>query len=139
MAPGDSDSALGGSIDGVLAEYCVFHEEGIVAIPEHLDFAEAATLPCAAVTAWNGLYGQRAIKAGDTVLTLGTGGVSTFALQFAHAAGARVIITSSSDAKLDKARSLGADATVNYVKTPDWAAEVRSEEQKSELKALMGR
>lgn len=120
MEPNDSASALGGSIDGVLAEYCVFDEGGVVVIPRSFSLAEAATLPCAALTAWNGLYGGTPVKAGDTVLTLGTGGVSMFALQFAHAAGARVIVTSSSDEKLATALSLGADAVINYVKTPDW-------------------
>lgn len=124
MAPGDAASALGGSIDGVLAEYRTFPEDGVVAFPPHLSFAQAATLPCAAVTAWNGLYGARPVKAGDTVLTLGTGGVSLFALQFAKAAGAHVILTSSSDAKRDAARALGADATVNYRTTPEWGEAV---------------
>lgn len=120
MGPNDSASALGGSIDGVLAEYAVFDEQGLVAIPGHFSLAEASTLPCAALTAWNGLYGGAPLKAGDTVLTLGTGGVSLFALQFAHAAGARVIVTSSSDEKLVIASSLGADAVVNYATDPDW-------------------
>jgi NADPH:quinone reductase-like Zn-dependent oxidoreductase len=125
MTPGDSETALGGSIDGVLAEYRLFDAEAVVMIPPHLDFEQAATLPCAALTAWNGLYGQRPLTSGDTVLTLGTGGVSTFALQFAHAAGARVIVTSSSDDKLDVARSLGASETINYRRTADWSKEVR--------------
>ncbi len=86
-------SALGGAIDGVLAEQVVFHEDGLVAVPDHLSFEEAATLPCAAVTAWNALI-EGGLKAGDTVLTLGTGGVSLFALQFARLAGARVLVTS---------------------------------------------
>ena len=120
MGPDDSASALGGSIDGVLAEYCVFDEDGLVAIPRQFSLAEAATLPCAGLTAWNGLYGGKPVKSGDTVLTLGTGGVSMFALQFAHAAGARVIVTSSSDENLATASSLGADAVINYAKTPNW-------------------
>ena len=100
-------SALGGGRDGVLAEYVVLHEDGVIPVPEHLTYREAATLPCAALTAWNALMVQGKIKAGDTVLTLGTGGVSIFALQFALLNGARVFITSSSDAKLAKARQLG--------------------------------
>jgi NADPH:quinone reductase-like Zn-dependent oxidoreductase len=110
-------SALGGAIDGVLAEYVVFHEDGLVRIPEHLSFAEAATLPCAAVTAWHALTG---IKPGDSVLVQGTGGVSIFALQFARLAGAEVIATSSSDAKLERVRTMGAAKTINYKTTPDW-------------------
>ncbi|GJE54359.1 zinc-dependent alcohol dehydrogenase family protein [Methylobacterium thuringiense] len=118
-------TALGGAVDGVLAEFQVFSEEGLVALPDHLSFEEGATLPCAAVTAWNALYGAKPLKAGETVLTLGTGGVSIFAIQLAHAAGARVIATSSSDAKLEKAKGLGADETINYREHPDWEKEVR--------------
>lgn len=119
------ETALGGAVDGVLAEFQVFSEEGLVALPDHLSFEEGATLPCAAVTAWNALYGAKPLKAGETVLTLGTGGVSIFAIQLAHAAGARVIATSSSDEKLEKARALGADETINYRTHPDWEKEVR--------------
>ena len=115
---------LGSPLDGVLTEYRVFEEPGLLKIPDKLSFEEAATLPCAAVTAWNALTCGKAIKPGDTVLTLGTGGVSLFALQIGKAAGARVIITSSSDAKLEKARALGADETINYVEHPNWEAEV---------------
>ncbi|MHA3772393.1 zinc-dependent alcohol dehydrogenase family protein [Verrucomicrobiota bacterium sgz303538] len=114
----------GGGLDGVLQEYGTFHENGLVRIPEHLSFEEASTLPCAAVTAWHALVNVRRIKAGDTVLTLGTGGVSIFALQFAKLHGARVIATSSSDEKLARARELGADETINYKTTPDWDKEV---------------
>jgi len=118
-------TALGaGDRDGVLREYGAFHEEGLVRIPEHLSFEEAATLPCAGVTAWNALVPVGNLKAGDTVLTLGTGGVSIFALQFAKMHGARVIVTSSSDEKLARARALGADETINYQTTPDWDKEV---------------
>lgn len=117
-------SSLGGDIDGVLAEFRVFEEHGLVKIPEHLSYEEAATLPCAAVTAWNALFGLRRIGPGDTVLTLGSGGVSVFALQFAHHAGARVIATSSSDEKLLRLKELGADELINYKKTPDWEREV---------------
>ena len=113
--------ALGAPLDGTLAEYRLFHEAGLVAIPDTLSLEEAATLPCAAVTAWHALMGSGTpLVAGQTVLTLGTGGVSTFALLFARAAGARVIITSSSDEKLDRTRDLGADASVNYERTPEW-------------------
>lgn len=118
-------TALGaGELDGVLRESGAFHENGLVRIPEHLSFEEAATLPCAAVTAWNALVESGHLKAGDTVLTLGTGGVSMFALQFAKMHGARVIATSSSDEKLARARELGADETVNYKQTPAWEKEV---------------
>jgi NADPH:quinone reductase-like Zn-dependent oxidoreductase len=115
-----------GDLDGVLREYGTFDENGLVRIPGHLSFEEAATLPCAAVTAWNALVVSGNLKAGDTVLTLGTGGVSVFALQFAKMHGARVIVTSSSDKKLEKAKDLGADEIINYKKTPDWDKEVLS-------------
>lgn len=118
-------TSLGGAIDGVLTEYQVFDEDGLVTLPDHLSYEAAATLPCAAVTAWNALYGLKPLRAGETVLTLGTGGVSIFAIQFARAAGARVIATSSSDDKLAKARSLGAHETINYRAHPDWEQEVR--------------
>jgi NADPH:quinone reductase-like Zn-dependent oxidoreductase len=114
----------GGDLDGVLRECGAFHESGLVRIPDHLSFEQGATLPCAAVTAWNALVESGNVKAGETVLTLGTGGVSIFALQFAKMHGARVIVTSSSDDKLKRARALGADETVNYKKTPDWDKEV---------------
>jgi NADPH:quinone reductase-like Zn-dependent oxidoreductase len=117
-------SALGGALDGVLAEQVVLDQAGLVRVPEHLSFEEAATLPCAALTAWNALVEQGRVKAGDTVLLLGTGGVSIFALQFAVLHGARVIVTSSSDDKLARARALGAWQTINYRTTPDWDAAV---------------
>ena len=113
-------SAMGGEIDGVLAEEANLKAGGLVKVPEHLSFAEAATLPCAALTAWRALVEVGRLKAGDTVLLLGTGGVSIFALQFATLMGARVIITSSSDEKLARARELGAWQAVNYRQTPDW-------------------
>ena len=113
-------SALGGAIDGVLAEQIVFEETGLIAVPSHLSFEEAATLPCAGVTAWNALFENGAIRAGDTVLVQGSGGVSVFALQFAKAAGARVIATSSHLEKMEKLRSLGADWVLNYKETPEW-------------------
>lgn len=114
--------ALGGDIDGMLAEYVVLHESGVVPVPDHLNWDEDATLPCAGVTAWNAVVHAGRIKAGDTVLIQGTGGVSIFALQFAKALGARVLGTSSSDEKLARASFLGLDAGVNYKKTPDWVA-----------------
>jgi NADPH:quinone reductase-like Zn-dependent oxidoreductase len=113
-----------GDLDGVLREYGAFDENGLVRVPEHLSFEEAATLPCAAVTAWNALVVSGNLKAGDSVLTLGSGGVSVFALQFAKMHGARVIATSSSDKKLEKAKDLGADETINYKNTPEWDKEV---------------
>ena len=113
-------STLGGPLDGMLAEYRVLDEDGLVHIPAHLDYQEAASLPCAAVTAWNALFVQGNVKAGDTVLLLGTGGVSLFGLQFAQMAGARAIITSSSDEKLERVRKLGAWETINYKTTPEW-------------------
>lgn len=115
---------LGGDMDGVLAQYVVLHQDGVVRVPEHLTDEEAATLPCAAVTAWNALMVQGALQPGATVLVQGTGGVSLFALQFARLAGARVIVTSSSDEKLERARRLGADEAINYKRTPDWDNEV---------------
>lgn len=117
-------SALGGAIDGVLTQYRVFREHGLLRIPESLSFEEGATLPCAGLTAWNALVPATRVQAGDTVLLLGTGGVSIFGLQFAKLHGARVIITSSSDEKLSRAKALGADETINYKTTPEWDKEV---------------
>jgi NADPH:quinone reductase-like Zn-dependent oxidoreductase len=117
-------SALGGEIDGMLAEYAVLPEEGVVHLPDHLSYEEAATLPCAAVTAWHAVI-ETGVKPGDTVLVLGTGGVSVFALQFARLAGAQVIATSGSDAKIDKAIQLGAAQGINYKAVPDWGGRVR--------------
>ena len=120
-------TALGaGGPGGVLRQYGAFNENGLVEIPEGYSFEEAATLPCAAVTAWNALVSSGRLKAGETVLTLGTGGVSIFALQFAKMHGARVIATSSSDEKLERAKGLGADETINYKQRPDWDKEVLS-------------
>jgi NADPH:quinone reductase-like Zn-dependent oxidoreductase len=113
-------ASLGGPIDGMLAEYRVLHEDGVVKVPAHLSDEEAATLPCAALTAWNALVTTGNTKAGDVILLQGTGGVSLFALQFAKMAGARVIITSSSDDKLARAVELGADHTINYRTVADW-------------------
>ncbi len=119
-------SARGGSIDGMLSEMVVSHEDGLVLIPEHLTFEEAATLPCAAVTAWNALVTHGQLQPDDFVLLEGTGGVSIFGLQFSAAAGARPIITSSSDLKLDRTRELGAFGTVNYRTNPEWQEDVRA-------------
>ncbi len=118
------NSALGALVDGVLAEYRVFPERALVATPDDLSDAEAATLPCAALTAWSALISQGGLRPGESVLVLGTGGVSLFALQFAKLAGARVIATSSSDRKLKKVKALGADHVINYKTTPDWGKEV---------------
>jgi NADPH:quinone reductase-like Zn-dependent oxidoreductase len=114
--------ALGGDIDGMLSQYVVLRETGVVPVPDHLTWEEAATLPCAAVTAWNAVVHAGKIKAGDTVVIQGTGGVSIFALQFAKALGARVLGTSSSEEKLERARKLGLAGGVNYKQTPDWAS-----------------
>ncbi|GAB4359306.1 MAG: NAD(P)-dependent alcohol dehydrogenase [Immundisolibacter sp.] len=118
--PAARGSTLGGPNDGMAAELVVLDEDGLLPIPEHLSFEQAATLPCAGVTAWNAVVVQGQVKPGDTVLALGTGGVSLFALQFAKAAGANVIITSSSDEKLARAKTLGANHGVNYASEPDW-------------------
>jgi NADPH:quinone reductase-like Zn-dependent oxidoreductase len=117
-------SALGGAIDGMLAEYVVLNQEGVVHLPDHLSYEEGATLPCAAVTAWQALVHRGGLIAGETVLLLGTGGVSIFALQFAKALGAKVIITSSSDEKLARAKQLGANETINYKTYPAWEKQV---------------
>lgn len=114
----------GAQFDGVLAEHFVSDEAALVAIPAHLNYDEAATLSCAGITAWNALFADGGLGPGATVVLLGTGGVSIVALQLAHAAGLRTIVTSSSDAKLERARALGADATINYRTTPDWQDEV---------------
>lgn len=116
--------SLGGGADGVLAEAVLAHEDALFAIPAHLDFIEAATLPTAALTAWHALFEVAPPPPGGTVVLLGTGGVSTWALTLAHAAGLRTILTSSDDAKLERARTLGADDTINYRTHPDWEREV---------------
>lgn len=117
-------ASLGTHIDGTLAEAFVAHEDALVPIPSYMSYAEAATLSCAGTTAWNALFVDGGLKPGDTVLLLGTGGVSILALQFAKAAGLRAIITSSSDEKLERARALGVDATINYRAMPEWHEEV---------------
>ncbi len=119
-------SALGGAIDGVLSEYALFSEEGLVKSPLSLSDEETAALPCAAVTAWHALFEEEARVPGETVLLQGTGGVSIFALQFAKAAGLRSIITSSSDEKLQRAQSLGASELINYKVEPKWDEAARN-------------
>jgi len=123
LIPDVPKSALGGALNGVLAEYALFREGGLVPLAEHLSFEEGATLPCAGVTAWHCLY-KGGLTCGDTVLTMGTGGVSLFALQFARAAGARVIATTGSVAKEGQLRDLGASAVINYKSVPDWEKQV---------------
>jgi NADPH:quinone reductase-like Zn-dependent oxidoreductase len=119
-APDVHKSALGGGIDGMLADYALLEEDGVVKIPAHLSLEEGATLPCAALTVWHAMTEHAKLKAGDTVLLQGTGGVSIFGLQFARAMGIRAIITSSSDEKLTRAKALGAAFGINYRATPDW-------------------
>jgi NADPH:quinone reductase-like Zn-dependent oxidoreductase len=118
-SPAKVKGALGGDIDGTLADHVLLKETGLVRIPNHLSFQEAATLPCAAVTAWNALAAAN-LKPGATVLVQGTGGVSIFAVQFARLHGLRVLGISSSDAKLDRACALGLDAGLNYKENPNW-------------------
>ncbi|RTZ41484.1 NAD(P)-dependent alcohol dehydrogenase [Candidimonas sp. SYP-B2681] len=117
--------SLGGPVDGMLSEYVVLPERAALKFAQHLSYEEAATLPCAALTAWHALVDLGRINAGQTVLLQGTGGVSIFALQFAHAMGAMVIQTSSSDEKLERVRQMGAHHTINYRDTPEWSQEVR--------------
>ncbi|KAH7141748.1 alcohol dehydrogenase [Dactylonectria macrodidyma] len=117
---------LGGESQGLLGEYFIFLKTGVVKIPDCLSFEEASCLPCAALTAWNALYGLLPVRPGQVVLLQGTGGVSTFGLQIAHAAGATTIVTSSSDEKLAKAKELGATHTINYRTNPDWASEAKA-------------
>ncbi|AYV56780.1 zinc-dependent alcohol dehydrogenase family protein [Leptospira kmetyi] len=118
-------STLGGPLDGTLCQYRIFPEEGIVPMPENLSFAEAATLPCAALTAYTAIVTHGNIQPGATIVVQGTGGVSIFALQFAKMMGCRVIATSSSDEKLEKCKALGADELINYNEKPNWEKEVR--------------
>ncbi len=123
--------ALGGPLDGMISEYRVFPESGVIPFPEHLSYAEASTLPCAGLTAYNAVVTFGNLKPGDTVVVLGTGGVSLFALQFAKIYGCRVIVTSSSDEKLEKAKLLGADELINYKSKQNWDREIR---KKTEMK-----
>ncbi len=113
-------TALGGDVDGVLREFGTFDENGLVRIPDHFSFEEAATLPCAAVTAYNALFESGKLHPSDTVLLQGTGGVSIFGLQLASVYGCRTIITSSSNEKLQRAKQLGADELINYKEREDW-------------------
>ena len=117
---------LGGPIDGVARNYAVFDAKSLCRIPDEIGDVEAATLPCAGLTAWNAVFGPRPIREGEWVLVQGTGGVSLAALQWAKAVGANVIITSSSDTKLHRARALGADIAINYRTTPDWSGAARA-------------
>ncbi len=117
-------TVLGQTVDGVLAEYVALKEHGVVRVPGHLSFEEAAALPCAGLTAWQALVTQGRIKPGDTVVVMGTGGVSIFALQFALMSGARVIATTGSESKEQRLKSLGAGAVINYKSTPDWEKQV---------------
>lgn len=119
-----SSLGAGALWDGVLREYAVFDQEGLVAIPGHLSYEEASTLPCAALTAWNAIVVSGKVKPGETVLTLGTGGVSIFAAQFAQMSGARVVSTSGSTEKIDRLRSLGIEAAINYKEREDWDSAV---------------
>jgi NADPH:quinone reductase-like Zn-dependent oxidoreductase len=116
---------LGCTVDGMLTEYAVLHEQSAVPVPDHLTWEEAATLTCAGVTAWNAVVGTGAVRPGQTVLTLGTGGVSLFAMQFAKMLGCRVIATTSHDAKAERLRACGADHVLNYATTPQWGKAVR--------------
>ncbi|KKY22160.1 putative alcohol dehydrogenase [Phaeomoniella chlamydospora] len=120
LTPKSIGTGLGGAVNGTLREYGVFEETGLVRMPENLTFNEGATLSCAALTAWNALYGQNPLKPGDWVLTQGTGGVSIFAIQFAVAAGATVIATTSSDEKAQKLTALGAKHVINYKTDSEW-------------------
>jgi len=117
-------SALGGDVDGLLREFATVRADALLPIPPHLSFEQAATLPCAAVTAWNGLFVSGNLQPGQTLLLLGTGGVSLFGLQFGKMAGATMILISSSDAKLERARAMGAQHTINYQTEPEWAKRV---------------
>lgn len=126
LLPEYMPSALGGPSDGVLAEHIVLSEEGLVRIPAHMSFEQAATLSCAAVTAWNAALVQGRLKPGQTIVTLGTGGVSLFAIQIALLTGARVIATTGSDEKIGALRKLGVHEVINYRSTPEWGARVRA-------------
>ncbi|MCJ1399878.1 hypothetical protein MMC11_003081 [Xylographa trunciseda] len=127
LTPAAAATGVGGMLDGTLRQYGAFDEQGLVSMPDTLDFQQGSTLTCAAVTAWNALYGLEsgALKPGDTVLTQGTGGVSIFGLQFAKAAGARVIATTSSDAKAEILKKLGADHIINYKTDENWGETAR--------------
>ena len=125
ISPDYLNDRLGANLDGMLAEYALLSEEALVHVPSHLSFEEAATLPCAAVTAWVALTGHRRVAAGDTVLTQGSGGVSVFALQFARILGAGVIATTSTAEKAERLKTLGASNVINYKETPNWDEKTR--------------
>jgi len=127
ISPDAARNSLGGMIDGMLCEYALLAETGAIKIPEHLNFEEAATLPCAALTAWNALVETGRVRAGESVVILGTGGVSIFGLLFAKMHGAFVILTSSSDEKLARGKALGADTLINYKSTPNWDERIGKE------------
>ncbi|KAI9667508.1 MAG: hypothetical protein M1821_000324 [Bathelium mastoideum] len=122
LDPQTAQTGVGGAIDGALRQYGAYDEQGLVRMPANLNFVEGATLTCAGLTAWNALYGltDKALKPGDWVVTQGTGGVSVFALQFAKAAGCKVIATTSSQDKADRLKQLGADHVINYKEDPNW-------------------
>jgi NADPH:quinone reductase-like Zn-dependent oxidoreductase len=124
LTPAKAASALGGDVDGMLREYAIVPADSLLPIPEHLDFVQAASLPCAAVTAWNGLFVSGNLQPGQTLLLQGTGGVSLFGLQLARTMGARIILISSSDAKLERAREMGVHQTINYKTEPEWEKRV---------------
>ena len=124
LSAAEAVTALGGDVDGLLREYAVIPAAALLPIPPHLTFEQAATLPCAGVTAWNGMFVSGNLQSGQTLLLQGTGGVSLFGLQFGKAVGATTILTSSSDAKLERARTLGAHHTINYKTHPDWEKRV---------------
>jgi NADPH:quinone reductase-like Zn-dependent oxidoreductase len=126
ITAGNKKRGLGGTIDGVLAEYLVLGEDALIPVPQHLSFEEAATLPCAALTAWNALTEISRLRPGQSILLQGTGGVSIFALQFAKAMGAQVFHISSSREKLARLREMGADHVLNYRENPDWDSQVLS-------------
>jgi len=124
LSPAKAASALGGDVDGLLREFATVRADALLPIPPHLSFEQAATLPCAAVTAWNGLFVSGRLQPGRTLLLQGTGGVSLFGLQFGKMAGATIILISSSDAKLKRARAMGAHHTINYRAEPEWGKRV---------------
>jgi NADPH:quinone reductase-like Zn-dependent oxidoreductase len=137
-APDVRQGLLGGPLDGMLAERVVLDAEGVVGFPEHLSYEEAACLPCAAVTAWSALVDRGRLTAGQTLLVLGTGGVSVFALQLGRLLGARAVVTSSRDERLERARSLGAAEGVNYRTTPEWGRVVREKTGGADLVVEVG-
>jgi NADPH:quinone reductase-like Zn-dependent oxidoreductase len=123
--PRPTPTMLGGPVDGVARQFATFNAESLVRVPDELGDLEVAAMPCAGLTAWNAVFGSRPVRAGEWVLVQGIGGVSICALQWAKAAGARIIVTSSSDAKLARARALGADLGINYRTTSDWSSAAR--------------